>query len=531
MMIGALVLIGLAGLICFMRSQYAPSQSLDGNLQNDQPTVRAGGETLIGQKLDNGIFAFLGVPFAAAPVGDLRWEAAVKHVARTGPQSATSYGAACPQSQGNPDWYRQIATGFGNDPDLIADLDQIDEDCLYLNVWTPNLTGGEKLPVMIWVHGGSNVNGWAYEPNYIGDKLAAKNVVVISVQYRLGAFGFLPLPFAKDGIGEEGHVGNYGLSDLIAAIQWSRDNAANFGGDSGNITVFGESSGGGNIAALLQSPLTKGLFHKAIIQSGALGKDSSLPLEIVMARSAKMFEAISVQSLQQARALEWEDLVDLHKKTGVSHYFGPVMDDVYVRGDGALNANVGVMIGSNRNEMLMYLDGGNPDLVADNIAAFPAKYHAAIYDLLKAGNLSSLEQADYLSTAFEFHCPAVLIAGKIARTRNNVFVYRFARKRENKRDGQQIDLFGAYHGAEIPYVFNTHDDWLPTNETDHVLTQVMMDYWVNFAKTGNPNQDGLANWPSHVPQTNRLQTLGDKIETTADFSFQLCNFLHDKDDF
>lgn len=478
--------------------------------------VDAGGETLAGQNLSIGVYAFLGIPFAAAPTGDLRWEAAVPHIPRSGQQDASHYGPACPQSQGNPEWYRMVAEGFGSDPSVIPDLDHMDEDCLYLNVWSPTLTPKANLPVMIWIHGGSNVNGWAYETNYVGNKLAEKGVVVISVNYRMGALGFLPLPFMEE------RSGNYGLSDLIAAIKWTNENAAEFGGDPANITLIGESAGAGNIYALMKSPKTKGIFKRAIIESGALGPADSLPYETVMARSEKMFEAIGISTLKQARDLPWQALIDLHDKTVVAHYHGPVVDDVYVRAGGKFNAGIDVLAGSNLNEMLMYLDDTDPNLLAENLATYPLNRHNEIKAFLNSGNLSLLEQADVLSTASEFHCPAVFIADAAAQDGNAAYVYRFTRKRD--RAGK----YGAYHGAEIPYVFGTHDNWLPTDETDLALTEVMMAYWTNFARTGNPNGDELPNWPIHKRGTDQLQILGDKVKTVPDFAYTLCNFLKDR---
>jgi para-nitrobenzyl esterase len=485
--------------------------------EQSAPQLIAGGETLTGIQLENGVNAFLGIPFAAAPVGELRWSPAQPHPARNGIQDATQYGPACPQSQGNPEWYRMVVEGFGGNPSVVPDLENISEDCLYLNVWTPRKTTSD-LPIMIWMHGGSNVNGWAYEPNYVGDQLAAKGAVVITVHYRLGSLGFLPLPFGD----HPDRGGNYGLSDLIIATEWAKDNAAHFGGDPDNITVFGESSGAGNIFALMKSPKTGGLFQRVIIESGALGPADSLPKDQVLARSAQMFDILGIRSVDQARALPWQELVDLHKMTDVSHYHGPVVDDFYVRSGDTLNADIDVLAGSNLNEMLMYLDGDNPALVADNLVPFPASLHPAITQGLDATDLSVLEKADRLSTAAEFHCPARFIADGASGGGNAAYLYRFTRKRHG------ADQYGAYHGAEIPYIFNKHDNWLPTDEADTALTQVIMQYWINFAKTGDPNGESLPPWPRHEPGENKLQNLGDDVSFIADFAAPLCDALEDK---
>ena len=170
------------------------------------------------------------------------------------------------QDDGNVEWYQGVAAAFGQSPDVAPSLPETTEDCLFLNVWTPDTEA--RLPVMVWIHGGANVNGWSFEPNYRGRELAAMGAVVVSIQYRLGVFGFL----AHAALGAEsahGSSGNYGILDQIEALRWVRANIARFGGDPGNVTVFGESAGAGDIAYLLLSPLADGLFHRAISQAAA----------------------------------------------------------------------------------------------------------------------------------------------------------------------------------------------------------------------------------------------------------------------
>jgi para-nitrobenzyl esterase len=476
-------------------------------------TIEAGGETLRGLKLNNGIYGFLGVPFAAAPIGPLRWQAAQPVIPRIGIQSADSYGPACPQSQGNPDWYRMVVEGFGGDPAVIPDLENISEDCLYLNVWTPNLDANAKLPIVLWIHGGSNVNGWAYEPNYVGDRLAAKGAVVMSTHYRMGSLGFLPEPFG------DGSNGNFALTDLITTIKWARENAYAFGGNPDNITLVGESSGAGNIFALMKSPKTVGLFQRVILQSGALGPADSLPLETVRELTRKMYQASGIESIEQARDLPWQEFVDLNKKTGISHYHGPVIDDNYVRRDGQINPGIDVLGGSNLNEMLMYLDGDEPKLIDNMLAAYPKDKHPLILSALETLGGTDLEKADRLSTASEFHCPAVFIARAAKNNDQNAYVYRFTRKRE------RAERYGAYHGAEIPYVFNKHDEWLPTDETDEALTDIMMGYWINFATSGNPNGGDLPKWSANNIRDKSVQELGSHVKDVADIDAHLCQYL------
>ena len=480
------------------------------------PVLVAGGERLTGLQFGSGVEAFLGVPYAAAPTGDRRWRPAEAHKPRPGEVDATRYGPACPQSQGNPDWYRMVAEGFGQDPSVIPDLTHMDEDCLYLNIWTPARRPGEGLPVMIWVHGGSNVNGWAHEPNYVGAALAARGVVVVTINYRMGALGFLPIPLD---IASEVPPGNYGISDIIAATKWVKENAAAFGGDPGNMTMFGESAGAANIYALMKSPQAEGLFQRAILQSGALGPADMPPLELAWTRSRTMFEKAGIDSLAAARALAWQDLVDLHKTTGVDHYHGPVLDGYWVGDAEEVNPGIDVLVGSNLNEMLMYTDGSDEDVLLKGLADFPEAVWASLLALPLFEGRPPLATSDILSTASQFHCPSERIANIAAMQGQGSYLYRFTRKRAG------ADAYGAYHGAEIPYVFDTHDDWLPTDAEDRALTEIMMQYWVAFARTGNPNRAGLPDWPRHLPGEDHVQELGDRVGSTQDFMAPLCAAL------
>ncbi len=506
----ASLVIGLVFCVSGCRAQPAEHQAVEA------PTILAGGETLVGLGLEADIAAFLGVPYASAPIGDLRWRPAVPHAPREGRVDATAYGPACPQSQGNPDWYRIVAEGFGQDPALIPDLTHMDENCLYLNIWAPGRGKAKNLPVMIWVHGGSNINGWAYEPNYIGAELAARGVIVITINYRLGALGFLPIPLDD---ASDIPAGNYGLSDIIAATQWVRDNAESFGGDPANLTLFGESAGGANIFALMKSPQAEGLFQRAILESGALGPTDMPLLAQAKERARDMFNKAGIESTEAAKALPWQKLVDLHKQTGVEHYHGPVLDDYWVRTTGEMNAGVDVMAGSNLNEMLMYLEGSDAEILAFGLADYPADARKTILVLPVLETMTAREIVDALSTASQFHCPSVRIADAAALRGQQSYLYRFTRRREG------ADAYGAYHGAEIPYVFGTHDDWLPTHAQDQVLTSIMMAYWTNFARAGDPNGDGLPVWSRHMVNSSALQELGDQVRARTDFMAPMCDAL------
>ena len=229
------------------------------------PQITVNGETLRGKLVEGvNVSAFLGVPFAAAPVGDLRWQGPQKHESTHDVRDASQFAPACMQKQRIVDWYRDLAELFGNARDVVADL-PVSEDCLYLNVWSPAIGSNEKLPVMVYVHGGSNRSGWSWEPNYHGHALAQHGVVVVSIAYRLGDFGF----FAHPELDQPPVVANFGLWDQVAALQWVQDHIAAFGGDADRITLFGESSGAENIVALMFAEDTDDLFQQVILQSTA----------------------------------------------------------------------------------------------------------------------------------------------------------------------------------------------------------------------------------------------------------------------
>ena len=255
------------------------------------PKAELNGETLVGKHMENGaVMAFLGVPFAEPPVGDLRWRAPQPMAAKAGERDATQFAAACMQTMRILDWYRYLAEMFGGSRDYYEDL-EVSEDCLYLNVWTTSLKASAKQPVMVWIHGGSNKSGWSYEPNYHGHKLAQEGVVVVTVGYRQGVFGFLS---HKDMDPDE-PVANFAYWDIIAALEWIQDNIDEFGGDPSRVTLFGESAGAQNIVALMFSAAADGLFHRGIAQSTprfGLSQSSSLAAEQERAAGLAALEAL-----------------------------------------------------------------------------------------------------------------------------------------------------------------------------------------------------------------------------------------------
>jgi para-nitrobenzyl esterase len=500
------------------------------------PTVETGGETLIGERLDaeTGLSVFRGIPYAAAPVGELRWRPPAPPVPRSGEVDATRFGAACPQAQGNPDWYRTVAKKFGRSPDVVPDLEEIDEDCLFLNVWSPDLRRDARAPVMVWIHGGGNENGFAHEPNYLGHDLARQGVVVVSIQYRLGVLGFMSHP-ALTQESERNVSGNYGLLDQIAALEWVRDNIEAFGGDPSRVTVFGESAGAGDIGTLIASPLARGLFARAIVQSGGYPLNTMQTVRDEEQLGIELMRALGVEEsptpLPSMRELSWREIVDGMESAVRGPHYSVVIDgwllpepaaSIYQEGE---QSAVDLMIGSNGNESFMYIgDSVEEKKISDSLDTHVLESdHPATLSLLETTATPGIAgRLDRLGGSATFLCPSLAMARDMRRVTDRVYVYHFTRIRP------QGEKLLAYHGAEIPYVFDTADDWLPADATDRTLTDAMQAYWVAFAKSGDPNQPGLPPWPVFDPATGDYQELGDEVRSSQGIEPDLCSILDRK---
>lgn len=499
------------------------------------PQVTAGREALQGELLDaqTGLVVFRGIPFAAPPTGDNRWRLPKPHVARQGVQDATAFGPACPQLQGNPNFYRFVAEQFGASPDVIPAMQNISEDCLYLNVWAKQPGAGVKRPVMVWIYGGSNRNGYAQEPEYAGDNFADLDVVYVSLNYRVGALGFL----AHEGLSNEsaqGVSGNYGIHDQIAALRWVKDNIAAFGGDPDNITVFGESAGAANTTTLIASPLASGLFQHAISQSGGYPVDSFYTLEeaeLTGSRIARQLEsedaASPAKSVESLRRLDWQTVVQGAVDAQADNYNAVNVDGwllpdalAAVLQNGPVN-KVDLMIGSNRNEDYPWVseDATAADL-AQSLENFDAAYRQELEALLASdANGEARLLIDRLESARDFLCPSLFIANTMAQHGNSVYFYYFTRVRPG---GEKLL---AYHGAEISYAHNSAYDWMPADEVDRSLTKTMGRYWVNFAATGSPNGHELPHWPEFTADSGVYQELGDRVGPATGLEPEICAIL------
>ncbi|MDP3369559.1 MAG: carboxylesterase family protein [Brevundimonas sp.] len=463
-----------------------------------EPRAAVAQGVLVGRS-ETGIDSFRGVPFAAPPVGSLRWRAPRPAAPWDGERDAGQAGAICiqPPSGGDP--------GVGPGP--------MSEDCLTLNVWAPTERGGEPLPVMVWIHGGGLNNGSGTAALYDGTNLARRGVVVVTVNYRLGRLGFFGHPALTAEAGGGDLVGNYGLADVIASLEWVRDNIAAFGGDAGNVTVFGESAGGVMVTRLMISEPARGLFHRAVVQSG-LGRDQSTPTYRTADGSPTLEErgvAFAVAaglptdaSVEQLRALPAERLLtpapsfyggDLMVLDG-SDGGGLIGEDVAPAFAAGLEAPVPFIIGANSAEFwwmkpsdLSPYGAIDDAMTADERTAFLDAYGGA--DGYDAHVLSDLV----------FNEPARHLARLHAANGHPTYLYRFDVVPESNSEPSG----GATHASERPYVFDTlHTVGRPMGERDHRAATAMADYWTTFATTGNPNGPGRPAWPEFGAGRDRL---------------------------
>ena len=464
------------------------------------------------------VMRFSGLRFAQAPVGERRWRLPVAHTA-TVPVDATHWPPACIQDNGNIEWYQGVARAFGQPPNVVHEMPQMSEDCLFLNVWTPDT--GASLPVLVWLHGGANTGGWSFEPNYHGHELAARGAVVVSIQYRLDVFGFLAHPELS---AESPHAssGNYGILDQIEALRWIKRNIAAFGGDPDNVTLFGESAGAGDIAYLLLSPLADGLFHRAISQSGGWPAWQTRTVADDEAEGSGFLQAAGIKGIAELRSMPTQALFDIAEEHFERGYDDPPVDGwllpappAEMLASGAFRPRP-VVFGTNAHEMLMYLEGATE---ADWQDALAEAGDRAGVEALLAG-LPLRDRLDRLQSAVQFQCPSLVLADGFARAGAPTFVYRFDRVRGGEHG------IGAYHGAEIPYIFDTHDAWLPTDADDQALTERMMGFWLRFAASGNPNHGDAAQWPRWTPGGKAL-ILGDEIRAEA-LDMNLCSLLENR---
>lgn len=445
-------------------------------------------------KVEDGIAVFRGIPFAAPPVGELRWKAPQPVEAWDGVLMADRFAPAPVQT--GAEWMGDI---------------KMSEDCLYLNVWTPAGSAREKLPVMVWIYGGGFSNGATSGLLYNGGNIARNGVIFVSVAYRVGAAGFLALP-ELSAESENGVSGNYGLLDQIAGLKWVQDNIEAFGGDPARVTVFGESAGAISVSILCASPLTGGLFTGAISESGgSFGPVSDsrgmgeymLSLGGAEQMGVEFAERMGADNLAELRAIPYENWLNdpLSRMGG----FWPAADGYVIAGDqynlyeeGKYN-DVNVIIGTNSDEGSMFVQPMEPEQYAAMLKLRFGPMADRALELYPGSD--QLEVYHSLSDIFRetaFAWPSYAWARLQSETgKSKVYAYYFDEYRPEPFYPNGPVPKGAAHAAEMPYVFGYIDRNTPAGPTpeEQALSDIMIKYWTNFAKTGDPNGGSLPFWP------------------------------------
>ena len=440
---------------------------------------------------------YKGIPYAAPPLGDLRWHAPKPAAKWEGVRAGDKVGPVCMQAQRAPQNGER----------------EMSEDCLYLNIYTPTAETKEPRPVMVWIHGGALTSGAG--STIKGEELAKKGVIVVTINYRLGAFGYFAHPeLTKES--DRNASGNYGLLDQIAALEWVQRNIAAFGGDVKRVTIFGESAGSWSTNMLMASPLAHGLFQRVIGESGA---EFARVRTLADAEQAgvKFAQSMDVESLAALRA---KPAVEIQAKQG--GYLGPDVDgyalpeDVYTIFAKGKQNDVPLLIGSNSDEGTMFTPA---TLKADEFRSRSEKrFGANAGEFFKIYSFSTDAEAHTAAAAAmrdqTFGWEMRTWARMEAKTgKSKTYMYYFSRV----PPGPAAARMGAYHTAEIAYISNNVNgppapQSRPWEDVDRKLADLMSSYWVNFAATGDPNGKGLPKWPVYHPKDEMLLGLGDEVK-------------------
>jgi len=463
---------------------------------------------------EGGVISFKGIPFAAPPIGELRWRAPEPPLKRQQLMLADQYGKFCAQPNTSLLWF---------------ELTSSSEDCLTLNVWTTAVGSAAKLPVMVWIHGGGYMQGSGNIPRLNSPAFAGAGVVLVTINYRLNAFGFFAHPDLSEAQANEAHA-NFGFLDAIASLQWVQENISGFGGDPDNITVFGESAGGAMVNNLLVSPLSEGLFHKAISQSSALGLAPDAMLDqrsgFLLSGEAmgeKLVAALGLEEtpdpLAALRALPAEDIVAVIEPTW---RFIPVIDGValtdfsseifaageqhnvpYITGGVSWEASLGRLIGGGFSPAM------SARLIpeADKQFLYPGLEGEALEDAI-FGDLIILSQARYVSDNW-------------SNISSPVWHYNMSYVAADRRDSQP----GVAHADDIAFVMRSLDTELDNPTADDLaMSNLMSSYWVQFARTGNPNHPDLPPWKEYLGPDGTVMLFSDAPHSETGFLQDRMNF-------
>ncbi|MXW02888.1 MAG: carboxylesterase family protein [Holophagales bacterium] len=482
---------------------------------SDTGVVKIDSGKLQGEVLDadSGLTVYRGIPFAAAPVGGLRWKVPQPASTWSGVRDATEFGAICPQSP-----VLAMMTG--------AALPETSEDCLFLNVWTAAREGEEPRPVMVWIHGGGLSLGWGNEATYDGSAFAARGVVLVSINYRLGPLGYLAHPALSRESG--GESGNYGFLDQIAALRWVERNIAQFGGDPENVTIFGESAGGTSVHALMASPLAAGLIDRAIAESPWITDTNIRPLtgangmhasaEGVGIAWAKALLGDGEQTAKALRSLDPQTIITKTPQAGQPGSYEPhitygtvfMPDSSEDRYSAGKQNDIPLMAGTNRNEGTMFMSFQPLADRAQFLETLKAVYgdHAEqVAELYPSSGADELkvQQDRFITDTWFLRGTRRMLLG-MDNVSSPAFQYFFTRV------NPENPAWGAHHAAELGYVFNTLQGE-NYDGTDERLAALMIDYWVEFARSGDPNGGDRPAWPRFDGKKQAYLELGDEVKT------------------
>lgn len=494
---------------------------------------------------DDEILQINGIPFAGDAGGDMRWRPPTAPASWDGVRDGREFGAECMQSRaGSGEFLNDLLNGMGLNA-VQRHLASIalesgpppveSEDCLFLNVRTANAGKDDLQPVMVWIHGGSHQSGAGSQSIYQANQLVANGVVLVTINYRLGVFGYIAHP-ALSADDPRGVSGNYGLLDQVAALAWVRDNIEVFGGDPNNVTIFGESAGAQSVTEIMATPLSAGLFHKAVLQSGsssynANGLTTAIDGRLTMHEAGlEFFDGLAAADASAAdlRALKAADIIaHIPNKMHLGGYALPTVDGVVIPkligeaiGDGSIH-NMPILAGYNADEATLFypsiqkptvLVPDFPESLDDRLTLLSDIYGdadaAALIRLYGLDDPDTFEKAetDMLGDdLFGVHM-RYLAAANVAQG-EPTYLYHFTRAPPSK-----TQTIGAFHASEIFFVFGSHSPLAGLTDEDEALTEAMGLYWTNFAKTGNPNGAGLPDWPSYDPSSDQWMTFNPSID-------------------
>jgi len=476
--------------------------AIPGRIALAEPVQTEGG--LVEGVQQSDIRVFKGIPFAAPPLGQLRWRAPQAAPAWAGVQQADRFAPICMQHGSYPE---------------DAPAEPMSEDCLYLNIWAPQDAKARKLPVMVWIYGGGLLNGSASTPLYAGDMLVRKGVIVVTLNYRLGVLGFLAHPDLSRESPQ--HVsGNYGLLDQLAALGWIHRNIAAFGGDPERVTVFGQSSGSISISELVTSPLARGLFQRAIGESGGLFEPVDLADDFKLAGAEQTGEDFVARSgagtLVALRAMPAADVLKTHffPHAVIDGNVLPLAPyDAYRQGR---QNDVDILVGFNAQEGRYFVPDDRKITTTNLRQELSRDFPSFLVAMIAPRTAKNDDQALTAYIAFEGEMRFdwdmwTWSRLQAAAGKRNAFLYVFSRT-SPYRPGDKYFGWGPSHGLEMPYVFDHLDQQaLPWALQDRQLASTMSTYWTNFAKSGDPNGPGLPLWPKYTSVTTQAMLLADRI--------------------